>query len=76
MSFSSMPRFALRIAPNGSVKYQIALTLQRAVHSCSLSSYLANSRRMRDLRSAALSNGLFGGRLLDPNCCAFCHVRN
>ncbi len=54
-----MPRLALRIASNGSVKYQIALTVQRAVHSCSLPSYLANSRKIRDPRSAALSNGLF-----------------
>lgn len=60
MSSSSMPRFALRIAPNGSLRYQMALMVHRSVHSCSLPSYLANSRRTRDLRSAALSNGLFG----------------
>jgi len=58
MSVSSMPRLAPRIAPNGSLKYQMALTVQRPAHSCSLPSYLANSRKTRDLRSAALSSGL------------------
>src|ERR1700759_2625180 len=60
MSSSSTPRLALRIAPNGSLRYQIALMVHRSVHSCRLPSYLANSRRTRDLRSAELSNGLFG----------------
>ncbi len=59
-----MPRLALRIAPNGSVRYQMAFTVQRPAHSCNLPSYLANSRRMRDVRSGELSAARF-----EPCCC-------
>jgi hypothetical protein len=47
------------MAPNGSLKYQRAFTVQRPAHSCNLPSYLANSRTTRDARSAALSRVRF-----------------